>query len=82
MPVSQCYVVFGADGYEPSAEALRWAASHARIIRARLDAVIAWQYPIAAEGLGFAPAPRIDDTDYGVVVVRARERNDLARTAV
>jgi nucleotide-binding universal stress UspA family protein len=37
-------IVVGVDGSEPSKAALRWAAAVAQATRARLDAVIAWQY--------------------------------------
>lgn len=61
----------GVNGSEPSIAALRWAARQAEITGARLDAVIAWQYPIAAGGLGFAFSAGIDDTDYGGLAASA-----------
>ena len=64
MSLPQHYLVVGVDGSRQSIDALRWAARQARITGARLDAVIAWQYPIAASGLGFVPAAEIDDIDY------------------
>ncbi|OAR22650.1 universal stress protein UspA [Streptomyces sp. ERV7] len=49
-------VVVGVDGSEASHEALRWAVSHARLIRATVDAVAAYDVPGAA---GWS-APAVD----------------------
>ena|SRR6266851_293004 len=38
-------IVAGVDGSRPSQEALRWSAHFAAIFGARLEVVIAWDYP-------------------------------------
>jgi len=57
-------IVAGVDGSEPSVAALRWAVRQAELTGGTVDAVIAWQYPISAGGLGWAPTSGLDDTDY------------------
>ncbi|GGP33508.1 universal stress protein [Streptomyces melanogenes] len=49
-------VVVGVDGSEASYEALRWAVRHARLIRASVEAVAAYDVPGAA---GWS-APAVD----------------------
>ncbi|MFD9486770.1 universal stress protein [Streptomyces sp. NPDC059991] len=62
-------VVVGVDGSEASHEALRWAVRHARLIRATVDAVAAYDVPGAA---GWS-APAVDaDLD------EEQARKDLA----
>lgn len=39
-------IVVGVDGSPGSRSALRWAITHARLIGAEVDAVIAWQDPV------------------------------------
>ncbi len=63
-------IVVGVDGSLPSLAALRWAVRQAEITGATLDAVIAWQFPIAAGGLGWAPTSGIDDTDYSELAAK------------
>jgi nucleotide-binding universal stress UspA family protein len=48
-------IVAGIDGSESSVSALRWAIRQAGLTGAAVDAVIAWQYPAAAGGYGWAP---------------------------
>lgn len=57
-------IVVGVDGSQPSAEALRWAVRQAELTGGTVDAVTAWQYPLAAGGFGWAPTAGLDDTDY------------------
>jgi hypothetical protein len=38
-------IVVGVDGSDCSVEALRWAARHAELTGATIDAVISWEYP-------------------------------------
>ncbi len=62
-------IVAGVDGSPPSAAALAWAVRQAELTGGVVDAVIAWQYPFAAGGLGggglgWAPAVGLDNTDY------------------
>lgn len=47
-------VVVGVDGSAQSVQALQWAARLARMLGASLDAVIAWEYPVA---YGWSPIP-------------------------
>jgi nucleotide-binding universal stress UspA family protein len=50
----QARIVVGVDGSRHSHDALRWAAHFGRVFGARLDAVIAWDYP---PGLGWSVVP-------------------------
>ena len=45
---AQPRIVVGVDGSEQSVQALRWAQRLAASTGARLDAVAAWQFPVAA----------------------------------
>jgi len=58
------WIVAGVDGSPPAVNALRWAARQAELTAATLDAVIAWEFPMAAGGMGWAPGSGVDDTDY------------------
>lgn len=64
-------IVAGVDGSPPSLEALRWAVRQAELTGGTVDAVIAWQYPVSAGGLGWAPATGLDDTNYGELAAKA-----------
>lgn len=44
-------IVVGVDGSPESVEALRWALDEARARRARLDVVMAWQYPVPVDAI-------------------------------
>ena len=57
-------IVAAMDGSAPSVAALRWAVHLAELSGGRVDAVIAWQYPLAGGGLGWAPIGGVDNTDY------------------
>jgi nucleotide-binding universal stress UspA family protein len=57
-------IVVGVDGSAPSVAALRWAVRQAGLTSGTIDAVTAWQYPVAAGGLGWAPTSGLDNTDY------------------
>ncbi len=57
-------IVVAVDGSAPSIAALRWAVRQAGLTGGTVDAVTAWQYPVAAGGLGWAPTSGLDDTDY------------------
>lgn len=65
------HIVAGVDGSPPSTEALRWAVRQAELTGGVVDAVIAWQYPFAAGGLGWAPTVVPDDTDYSDLAARS-----------
>lgn len=65
------HIVAGVDGSPQSTEALRWAVRQAGLTGGVVDAVVAWQYPYAAGGLGWAPAAGLDDTDYSDLAARS-----------
>jgi nucleotide-binding universal stress UspA family protein len=48
-------IVAGVDGSLSSLSALRWAIRQAALTGATVDAVIAWSYPAAGGGYGWAP---------------------------
>jgi nucleotide-binding universal stress UspA family protein len=55
-------IVVGVDGSDGAAAALRWAAAEARLRRARLRVVHAWNVPtIAYAGSGFVPPSSFED---------------------
>ena len=56
-------IVVGVDGSPASSAALRWAVSEAELTGDIVLAVIAWQYPIAAGGYGWAPVAMDDGID-------------------
>jgi hypothetical protein len=64
-------IVAGVDGSPPSIAALRWAVHQAQLSGSTIDAVIAWEFPIAAGGLGWAPTSGLDDTDYSELAAKA-----------
>lgn len=57
-------IVVAVDGSAPSVAALRWAVRQAGLTGGTVDAVTAWQYPVSAGGLGWAPTSGLDNTDY------------------
>jgi len=63
-------IVAAVDGSAPSVAALRWAVHYAELSGGAVDAVIAWQYPMAAGGLGWAPTSGLDDTDYSELAAK------------
>ncbi len=64
-------IVAGVDGSPPSIMALRWAVHQAELTGGRLDAVIGWEFPVAAGGMGWAPTSGLDDTDYSELATKA-----------
>jgi nucleotide-binding universal stress UspA family protein len=56
-------IVVGADGSPSSRTAFRWAVRQAELTGATVDAVIAWQYPVATGGYAWAPVAVLDSTD-------------------
>ena len=56
-------IVVGVDGSPSSVAALRWAINEAELTRDTVEAVIAWQYSIAASGYGWAPVLMDDGID-------------------
>lgn len=57
-------MVAGVDGSPASIAALRWAIRQAEVTGSSLDAVMAWEFPIATGSYGWAPTAPFDDTDY------------------
>lgn len=57
-------IVVGVDGSPSSLAALRWAVRQAGFTGGAVDAVIAWQFPVASGGYAWAPAAMLADTDY------------------
>jgi nucleotide-binding universal stress UspA family protein len=53
-------IVVGVDGSPSSSAALGWAVREAELTGDTVLAVIAWQYPIAAGGYGWAPVAMDD----------------------
>ena len=64
-------IVAGVDGSPASIMALRWAVHQAELTGGRVDAVIAWEFPIAAGGLGWAPTSGLDNTDYSELATKS-----------
>jgi nucleotide-binding universal stress UspA family protein len=56
-------IVVGVDGSPSSDEALRWAVRQAELTGDVVKAVIAWHYPIAVGGYGWAPVVMDDGID-------------------
>jgi nucleotide-binding universal stress UspA family protein len=56
-------IVVGADGSPSSRAALRWAVRQAELTGATVQAVIAWQYPVATGGYAWAPVAVLDGAD-------------------
>lgn len=69
-PGAATRIVAGVDGSPASVEALRWAVHYAELSGGTVDAVIAWQFPIAAGGFGWAPTSPFDDTDYSEMAAK------------
>ena len=57
-------IVAGVDGSPSSISALRWAIGQAELTGAAVDAVIAWHYPVATGGYGFAPTGMATSFDF------------------
>jgi nucleotide-binding universal stress UspA family protein len=57
-------IVAGVDGSAPSIAAFRWAVEQAEVTGGSVDAVMAWELPVAGGSYGWAPTVPFDDTDY------------------
>lgn len=57
-------IVVGVDGSRSSKAALAWAVRQAELTDATVEAVIAWQYPIAFAGAPYAPIGSVLETDF------------------
>jgi nucleotide-binding universal stress UspA family protein len=64
-------IVAAVDGSASSVEALRWAVRQAGLTGGTVDAVIAWEYPAAVCGYGWAPVAMLDGTDYEGIASKA-----------
>jgi nucleotide-binding universal stress UspA family protein len=63
-------IVVGVDGSASSLEALRWAARQAELTGATVDAVIAWQYPVAFKGYSWGAEMMGGDIDYAEIAAK------------
>ncbi len=54
-------IVVGVDGSAGSLAALRWAAAEARVRKATLEVVVAWQYPALSTIPAFGVLPPADE---------------------
>jgi nucleotide-binding universal stress UspA family protein len=72
-------IVVGVDGSPSARQALRWAVRQAELTGGTVDAVIAWQYPAAIGGFGFAPSAMIDGADYAEISAKTLA-DDVAST--
>ena len=57
-------IVAGVDGSPSSIIALRWAIRQAELTGAVVDAVIAWNYPVATGAYGWAPTGMATSFDF------------------
>ena len=57
-------IVVGVDGSPTSKTALRWAIHQAELTGSTVDAVLAWEYPAAIAGFGWAPVAVTDDAPF------------------
>ncbi|HUY46366.1 MAG TPA: universal stress protein [Streptosporangiaceae bacterium] len=64
-------IVVGVDGSPSSREAIRWAVRQAALTGSSVDAVIAWQYPAPASGVGLVPIGVIDTADFEEIAAKA-----------
>jgi nucleotide-binding universal stress UspA family protein len=63
-------IVVGVDGSPSSQEALRWAVRQAGLTGGTVDAVMAWEYPSAIGGYGWAPAAMIEEWDFAEIAAK------------
>ncbi len=57
-------IVVGVDGSPSSLTALQWAVRQAGLTGGSVKAVIAWQYPAAVSGYGWAPVAVVEPGQY------------------
>jgi len=57
-------IVVGVDGSQSSKAALAWAVRQAELTNATVEAVMAWQYPIAFAAAPFVPIGTLMATDF------------------
>jgi nucleotide-binding universal stress UspA family protein len=56
-------IVVGVDGSAASRAAFRWAVRQAELTGATVQAITAWQYPVATGGYAWAPVAVLDCND-------------------
>lgn len=56
-------IVVGVDGSSSSIAALRWAITESELTGDTVEALMAWQHPIATGGYAWAPLGMVDSTD-------------------
>jgi nucleotide-binding universal stress UspA family protein len=56
-------IVVGVDGSAASRAAFRWAVRQAELTGATVQAITAWQYPVATGGYAWGPVGVLDSTD-------------------
>jgi nucleotide-binding universal stress UspA family protein len=66
-------IVVGVDGSDSAESALRWAVRQAELTGDTIEAVIAWQYPIAGGGFGLPAIAMIDGTDFAATAEKTLE---------
>ncbi|HWF80002.1 MAG TPA: universal stress protein [Streptosporangiaceae bacterium] len=64
-------IVVGVDGSPSSVAALRWAITEAELTGDTVEAIIAWQYPAATGGYGWAPVGMVDSIDMQAIAEKA-----------
>lgn len=88
-PGTRGRIVVGVDGSDSSIEALRWAIQQATLTGARIDATIAWHYPLLLGGYAWPPFGMLEDTDFAGIagkllaqtVAKATGEGDRAQIA-
>jgi nucleotide-binding universal stress UspA family protein len=58
------HIVAGVDGSPSSLDALAWAVRQAGLTGGTVRAVMAWQYPAAITGYGWAPVAVVEPGEY------------------
>ena len=56
-------IVVGVDGSAASRAAFRWAVRQAELTGATIQAITAWQHPVATGGYAWGPVGVLDSTD-------------------
>lgn len=75
-------IVAGVDGSPSSLGALRWAIRQASLTGATVDAVIAWHYPAAAAGYGWAPVGMDQDGGFDFKEISEKTLADAVSNAL
>src|SRR6266498_3059864 len=70
-------IVVGVDGSPSSLAALHWAVRQAGLTGGTVQAVIAWQYPVAVSGYAWAPVPVVGGNPAPVLIDAAADADLL-----